>query len=98
MIKVSNRCSWKDLSNEELIEKYDIMTLGMVRGYIGVFSGKMVKPLDCNEDEFKKFHKGDQVVVYNLQDFIKFQKSFDKIKESLKTNHEPTLSNGLHIY
>ena len=61
MIKVSMRGSWKDLSNDELMKKYDIMTLGMVRGYIGVFTGKMVKPLDGNEDEFKEFHKGDKV-------------------------------------
>lgn len=78
------RGSWKDLSNDELMEKYDIMTLGMVRGYIGVFTGKMVKPLDGNADEFKEFHKGDKVIVYNQQDFIKFLNIFEKLKEIFK--------------
>ena len=81
---MSDKDDWKDLSFEELVKKYDLMPLRIVRYYTGVFTGKMVKPSHGNEEEVKEFHKGDKVVVYNLQDFIKFLNSFDKLKEIFK--------------
>lgn len=33
------------------------------------------------KNDFDKFKKGDWVLVYNLDDFIKFQKALDLVKQ-----------------
>lgn len=48
-----------------------------VRQYIGVFTGKTVKP-EAGED-ISKFSKHDKVVVFNLEDYVDFLKDMDTI-------------------
>lgn len=48
-----------------------------VRQYAGIFTGKMVKPLDL--EGISKFHKGDKVVVFHLKDYLKFLDTLDSV-------------------
>lgn len=48
-----------------------------VRQYVGIFTGKMVKPLD--KESVSKFQKGDKVVVFHLKDYLKFLDTLDTV-------------------
>lgn len=48
-----------------------------VRKYIGVFTGKTVKPE--NEKDTLPFKKGDRVIVLNANDYKDFLNDWDKL-------------------
>lgn len=48
-----------------------------VRKYIGVFTGKTVKP-GAGED-ISKFSKGDKVIVFHTNDYRDFLDDYDKL-------------------
>lgn len=66
---------------EEALEKGELLCLGDVKSYVGEFTGKMIKPANDYKNDFSKFKKGDRVLVYHLDDYIKFRKALDLIKE-----------------
>lgn len=45
--------------------------------YTGIFTGKMIKPME--DEKTDKFQKGDKVIVFHLDDFISFLKTADII-------------------
>jgi len=53
------------------------MRMKDVRQYAGIFTGKMVKPMDI--EGISKFKKGDKVVVFHLQDYLKFLDTLDNV-------------------
>lgn len=53
------------------------MRMKDVRQYAGIFTGKMVKPMDL--DGISKFQKGDKVVVFHLKDYLKFLDTLDSV-------------------
>lgn len=75
-------------SATEIIKEHDLMSLENVKQYVGIFTGKTVKPSEGWEDKIKDFYKGEKVVVFHLKEFGKFlddvsrimNGEFDKIK------------------
>lgn len=53
------------------------MRMKDVRQYAGIFTGKMVKPMDL--ENISKFQKGDKVVVFHLKDYLKFLDTLDSV-------------------
>lgn len=49
-----------------------------VRKYVGVFTGKTIKPEDG--EDISHFNKGDKVVVFNLEDYVDLLKDLDTIQ------------------
>lgn len=43
-----------------------------VKNYMGIFTGKWVKPMENDIESMKDFKKGDPVIVENLEDYVKF--------------------------
>ena len=56
----------------DISKEYDLMSLENVKQYVGIFTGKTVKSLPRYEDKLTDFHKGENVVVFHLEDFCKF--------------------------
>ena len=68
---------------DKMLESGEIMRLRDVRCYYGNFTGKMVKPIEDDID-FKKFHKGDLVLIYNAEEYFKFRKGIQLLSEEIK--------------
>lgn len=65
-----------------------------VRKYVGVFTGKTVKPEDG--EDITKFTKGDKVVVFKLADYVDFLEDLDKIQHGTPEEvEEVTKKNNL---
>ena len=71
-----------------LVETGEVLPLGKVRQYIGVFTGKMVKPVEDFKEDLNKFSKGDQVLVMNLEDYTKIHKGIDLLREDGRKSRE----------
>jgi cobalamin biosynthesis Co2+ chelatase CbiK len=66
---------------EEAMEKGEILCLGDIKAYAGKFTGKFVKLVDDYKNDFDKFKTGDIVLVFNLDDYKKFQKGIDLLTQ-----------------
>lgn len=73
---------------DKLLETGEILPLGNVRQYIGVFTGKMVRPVEDFKEDLTQFNKGDQVLVMHLKDYAKFHKGMDMIREDNKRSRK----------
>jgi hypothetical protein len=56
-----------------------------VRGYFGVYTGKGVKPLENCEEILGDFENGDEVIVFNSDDFFDW---YYEIKQLNKETRE----------
>jgi len=63
---------------------FQLRKLVEVRRYQGKFTGKVVKPIDDedNMEKLKDFKKGDLVLVFNVSDFKDFLLTLDKVKDT----------------
>lgn len=68
-----------DKPENNIIEEENLMCLEDIKQYIGIFTGKTVKPSEGWEDNLKDFQKGDKVIVFNLKDFGKFLENCNRI-------------------
>ncbi|CEA14530.1 hypothetical protein [Methanobacterium formicicum] len=72
---------------DRMLETGEIMRFRDVKRYFGKFTGKMVKPLE-DDLNYKKFRKGDIVVIFNAEEYLKYRKGYEflsrDIKDSLK--------------
>lgn len=55
---------------QSMIESGEIIEPADVKSYHGIFTGKLVKPVEGDED-FKLFKKGDSVIVMDYEEFHK---------------------------
>lgn len=65
---------------ERLLKTGEVLRHKDVKYYPGIFTGKMVKPLNIEKD-FKQFKKGDKVIVFHMEDYLKFRKGMDILTE-----------------
>lgn len=68
---------------DRMLETGEIMRFKDVKRYFGNFTGKMVKPIE-DDLNYKKFRKGDTVVVFNAIDYLKYRKGMKLVLEDLK--------------
>ena len=54
-----------------------MLRLSDVRVIYGKYTGKIIKIDKDDVDSFNEFSKGDRVLVFNHEDFLKFYKAVD---------------------
>jgi uncharacterized protein involved in tellurium resistance len=57
---------------DEMMNAGEILRRKDIKSYIGIFTGKMVKPLELDLGSIEEFKKGDVVIVQNLEDYGKY--------------------------
>lgn len=76
---------------DKLFEEREILPLGDVKVYLGIFTGKLVKKDEEKECGcFDKFKKGDKVIVYKLEDYKKYRKGKKVLMDNFKKSTETT--------
>lgn len=68
---------------DRMLETGEIMRFKDVKYYFGNFTGKMVKPIE-DDLNYKKFSKGDPVVIFNAEEYLKYRKGIDLLIEDMK--------------
>lgn len=66
-----------------MLETGEVLPFKEVKFYKGIFTGKMVKPSKI-ENDFEYFHKGDEVFVFNMEQFLKFYRGIELILEAIR--------------
>jgi hypothetical protein len=58
-----------------------MLRLSDVRVIYGKYTGKIIKIDKDDVDSFNEFSKGDRVLVFNHEDFLKFYKGMECLME-----------------
>lgn len=57
---------------DKMHQKGEILHYNELRCYMGIFTGKLVKPLT---DGYKELEKDDKVIIFHLKDYEKYRKA-----------------------
>lgn len=71
---------------DRMLETGEIMRFKDVKRYFGNFTGKMVKPVE-DDPNYKNFRKGDIVVIFNAEEYLKYRKGMELLIEDMKKSN-----------
>jgi hypothetical protein len=103
--KKDNDPFWQKVREfEKLLKTGEVIGIGKVRSYHGTFTGKMVKPTPTDKDvfnnDYNKFVKGDKVIVFNADEYMKYQRAlsyFHEMRMLIRTEEKKIRRKGIKI-
>lgn len=72
---------------DRMLETGEIMRFKDVKYYFGNFTGKMVKPIE-DDLNHEKIRKGDPVVIFNAEEYLKYRKGLELLMEDIKKSNK----------
>jgi hypothetical protein len=69
---------------DKMLNEKEVLRTKDVKKYIGIFTGKWVKPWEKDLESMKEFKKGNPVIVESLEDYIKFHDGLELIVKGME--------------